>query len=471
MKNTAFSILTRSLLFSIIFAVVGLLGLSLYVAQQSYMIGDSIYPNVYINGVPFGNADKKEVDTYFNALNKELNNISVVLTYDEEKVATFSASMLNLHYDVDTPKTQALQIGRSENKPSRIYQKIVTILNLSQFHFNYTPDYDNAMVIEKLELLKESYEKPPTDALFEVQNGRVIAFKEEADGIALQTEKAELELERQLSTIKIPLKENGEIVNVNVEKTISKPKTTLSQVNDFGIVERIGTATSDYTGSIPGRVHNVALGTSKFNGVLIPKGEVFSFNKTVGDISSATGYQPAYIIKQGATVLGDGGGICQVSTTLFRAALDAGLPIIERTAHAYRVHYYENDRKPGFDATVFSPTVDLKFKNDTEGSILIQTSIDKTTRIVTFTLYGKRDGRIRTISDATIWDVVAAPESRYQDDPTLPTGTKKQIDWAAPGTKAKFHYRVEKDGEVIQDRDFVSVFRPWQAVFLVGTGG
>jgi vancomycin resistance protein YoaR len=79
----------------------------------------------------------------------------------------------------------------------------------------------------------------------------------------------------------------------------------------------------------------------------------------------------------GKTVLGDGGGICQVSTTLFRAALNSGLPISEYHAHAYRVGYYENDAKPGLDATVFGPTVDFKFINNTPASILIQTIVDK----------------------------------------------------------------------------------------------
>ena len=100
--------------------------------------------------------------------------------------------------------------------------------------------------------------------------------------------------------------------------------------------------------------------------MLIPPGGTISYNEIVGDISAATGYQPAYIIKDGRTILGDGGGVCQVSTTLFRAGLSAGLPILERHPHAYRVHYYEEGGyKPGLDATVFAPGVDLKMKNDT----------------------------------------------------------------------------------------------------------
>jgi vancomycin resistance protein YoaR len=256
---------------------------------------------------------------------------------------------------------------------------------------------------------------------------------------------------------------------VDVAYEIIKPEFTLSTANDFGIIEKIGQGQSDYSGSISERIHNIILASSKFHGILIPKDEIFSFNKTVGDISALTGYKPAYIIKNGRTVLGDGGGVCQVSTTLFRAAINTGLPIIERVSHAYRVHYYENDGKPGFDATVFNPSADLKFKNDTSAYILIQTEIDKTNNILTFMLYGKKDNRIAQISDAKVWDVLPPPEPLYQDDPTLKKGITKQIDWSSWGAKAIFHYKVEKEGKTIADQDFFSQYRPWQAVFLVGT--
>ena len=128
-------------------------------------------------------------------------------------------------------------------------------------------------------------------------------------------------------------------------------KNTL--VNDLGVKELVGSGYSTYSGSIENRVFNVSHGASKINGVLIPPGETFSFNKTVGDITAATGFKQAYVIKSGRTVLDDGGGICQVSTTLFRAALNAGLPIVNRTAHAYRVGYYEQGFPPGIDATIY----------------------------------------------------------------------------------------------------------------------
>ena len=168
--------------------------------------------------------------------------------------------------------------------------------------------------------------------------------------------------------------------------------------------------------------------------------------------------------------MGDGGGVCQVSTTLFRAALNAGLPIVERTAHAYRVGYYENDSKPGFDATVFSPYVDLKIRNDTPASILIQTEIDKENNLLYFRFFGKKDTRRIEISPVTVYDVVSPLPEMRQDDPTLKKGVVKQVDFPAWGAKAIFSYKVTRGGgEVSFEKKFLSVYRPWAAVYLVGT--
>jgi vancomycin resistance protein YoaR len=240
--------------------------------------------------------------------------------------------------------------------------------------------------------------------------------------------------------------------------------------NSFGVNEQIGRGYSIFSGSIPGRIHNVALAASRFNGVLIAPNEIFSFNKTLGDVSAATGYQSAYIIKEGRTVLGDGGGVCQVSTTLFRAALDAGLPVIERHAHAYRVHYYEEGGyKAGLDATVFDPSADFVIKNNTPAYILIQTKTDTDNLTLEFLLYGKYDGRKSQISNHIVYGITPPPPDVYQDDPTLNAGVVKQVDWAAWGAKASFDYKVTRGVEILENTSFYSNYRPWQAVYLKGT--
>jgi vancomycin resistance protein YoaR len=196
---------------------------------------------------------------------------------------------------------------------------------------------------------------------------------------------------------------------------------------------------------------------------------VFSFNETVGEISAITGYKQAFIIKEGQTILGDGGGVCQTSSTLFRAVLAAGLPILERTAHAYRVSYYEQNYPVGFDATIFQPAPDFKFKNDTPRYVLIQMEFDEKKKYLAFSIYGTSDGRRAETSKPRIWDVVPPPPDLYIDDPTLLVGQIKQTEHAAKGAKVAFDWKVTRGEEVLVERTFYSSYRPWQAVYLRGT--
>lgn len=423
-----------------------------------------IYPNVYIDNINFSGKSKNEVINYFNKKSSELKSIKFYFLIEDQIIATFSAQQLDLKYDVETAWYQAYNIGRSNLYLSSLYQKILSFLGLKKFNFISTIQFKDDLIKNYLYSFKEQYDKPAKNALFEFKDGKVINFKKEEYGREINIDKIISDFESKLNSIK----NKPENKIIKILPIVLKPEITLSSINNFGIEELIAVGKSDFTHSIPSRIHNIKLASSKFHGVLIPPNKVFSFNETVGEISSLTGYQPAYIIKEGKTVLGDGGGVCQVSTTLFRAALNAGLPIIERNSHAYRVSYYENDMGPGFDATVFAPSVDLKIKNDTPAYILIQTSIDEVNNLLYFYLYGKKDNRKIEISKPTVWDVIPPPAPRYQEDPTLKKGVIKQIDFSSWGAKSVFKYKVYKDDKLIIDKDFYSYYRPWQAVYLVG---
>jgi vancomycin resistance protein YoaR len=297
--------------------------------------------------------------------------------------------------------------------------------------------------------------------------GRVSQFQPALDGIKLDNEN----LKTQLLTSLVHLENSDDkTLSFDIPVIRTPPEVTTDKTNNLGIKELIGRGTSTYYHSIPSRIHNIALAASRINGILVKPGEIFSFNDALGDVSEFTGYQQAYVISEGKTILGDGGGVCQVSTTLFRAILNAGLPVIERQAHAYRVGYYEQDSPPGLDATVYSPSPDLKFKNDTPAYILIQAKATPKNYSLVFELYGTADGRVATISKPLVTDVVAPPEDLYQDDPTLPAGTIKQIDFKAWGAKVTFYYTVKRGGQEIYSKKFISNYRPWQAVYLRGTG-
>lgn len=331
---------------------------------------------------------------------------------------------------------------------------------------SFTNGFDQDKIASWSANLATTINRPPENAAFQFSGGQVTEFRPAKDGQALDQAKTVDLIAQNLKK----LEEGEKAINLSLPIAVTPPVVKTADVNNLGIKELVGQGVSYFQGSIANRIHNIQLASSRLNGLLIPPGETFSFNQKLGDVSQSTGYKEAYIIKEGRTILGDGGGVCQTSTTLFRAALNAGLPIVERLAHAYRVGYYEQNFPPGLDATVFDPTADLKIKNDTPGHLLLQTTVDLKKQKLTYEFYGTADGRQATISKSRIWDQTTPPPDLYQDDPTLPTGVIKQIDWKAWGAKVSFDYRVERNGEILQNRTFYSNYRPWQAIFLKGTG-
>ena len=331
---------------------------------------------------------------------------------------------------------------------------------------SFTNGFDQDKIASWSANLSTVVNRLPENAAFQFMEGRVTEFRPAKDGQTLDQPKTVDLIAQSLKK----LEEGEKEVTVNLPVNITPPSVKTAEVNNLGIKELVGRGVSYFQGSIPNRIHNIQLASSRLNGLLIPPGETFSFNQKLGEVAQSTGYKEAYIIKEGHTILGDGGGVCQTSTTLFRAAMEAGLPIIERKAHAYRVSYYEQHSSPGLDATVFDPTADLKIQNDTPSHLLLQTNVDLKNQKLTYDLYGTSDGRKVTIGKPKIWDQTPPLPDLYQDDPTLPAGTIKQVDWKAPGAKVSFDYHVEHNGEVLQNRTFYSNYRAWQAVFLKGTG-
>jgi vancomycin resistance protein YoaR len=437
--------------------------LTLIVGGFRKYYANRVYPHVSVGGIPFGGKTKEEVATFWAQRNEPFVDAQFEFQF-EQTIATVSGSELELGYDANLSAEQAYVIGRSGKWLSDLYVTFMQkTIDLSPYF-----RWNDTILTDTLTTLSNQINIPMEDALFTFENGKVTAFRPSKEGRKLNVEETRKRINDAFITVASTSQQRIR-VNLAVEKLT--PSTTTGNANNFGIKELIGTGYSEFAGSIPGRIHNVALAASRLNGVLIKPGEELSFNKTIGDISAATGYQSAYIIKEGRTVLGDGGGVCQVSSTLFRAALNAGLPIVERHAHAYRVHYYEDGGfKAGLDATVFSPSVDLRIKNDTPNHILIQTKTDTKNLTLIFELYGTRDGRQAQIINHVVGGFVPAPPALYQDDPTLAPGAIKQVDWAATGAKASFQYKVTRNGETLQDTTFYSNYRPWQAVYLRGVG-
>lgn len=359
----------------------------------------------------------------------------------------------------DTQKLVARQITLRSGNNSYILdpQDLLTTTKFSSVEGKTEIRLDKAE-LEKISLkIAGDINKLPLGQVISVKDGKVQEFRIMQSGVEIDNEKFYNEFKRVFFdnriAMEIPLKE------------IKSSRDG----SEYGIFSLLGKGVSKFTGSTRARIQNLTLAAQRTNGVLVTPGKEYSFNQAMGEISGSTGYAIAYIISQGRTVLGEGGGVCQTSTTLFRAVLNAGLPITSRHPHAYRVGYYEIESPVGFDASVFQPSLDFKFKNDTPGYVLVQSYADLNTSTLTFEIYGTPDGRKVEISQVRLYNVSAPPAPLYQDDPTLVKGIVKQVDFSAWGGVAEFTRKVTRGDEVLFEDIYKSVYQPWRAIFLVGT--
>lgn len=242
---------------------------------------------------------------------------------------------------------------------------------------------------------------------------------------------------------------------------------------ELGITEMVSEGTSYYTGSTRARIENIILAASRFDGLIIGPGETFSFNEHVGDITPEEGYVSGKIIYGGRTIDGVGGGVCQVSTTAFRAAFDAGFPFIERHAHGYRVGYYErgDPEGVGMDAAIYTPDLDLRFINDTPYHLLIETSVFPATNSVQFRFYSTNPGRQVIKEGPVIRDVTSPLPTRYEVNTDLTPGQELYVDWAAEGAYVEVTRRILDANGVETRRDTIrSQYQPWGAIVQVAAG-
>ena len=242
---------------------------------------------------------------------------------------------------------------------------------------------------------------------------------------------------------------------------------------ELGITELIWEETSYFYGSSAERIQNITAAAASYHGILVGPGETFSMGQYLSDVSLENGFAEALIIYGGRTIKGVGGGVCQVSTTLFRTVFNAGFPIVERTPHAYRVSYYEqtasgavDTRLAGLDATVYFPLVDFKFTNDSPYWILMETYMGSGS--LTWKFYSTKDGRSVTWETSGPTNVTPAPSPTFEENPELGKNEMKQVDWAANGADVNVTRTVWKDGVVYFQDTVTTHYEPWQAICQYG---
>lgn len=249
------------------------------------------------------------------------------------------------------------------------------------------------------------------------------------------------------------------------------PPVTEANLAALGITSQVGVGVSSFARSEQYRITNIRAGARRMNGVLIPPGGSFSFNENLGEVNAENGFVEGLAIVDNRTQKEWGGGLCQVSTTVFRAAFFGGLPIGERHEHAFRIGWYEElGEPPGLDAAIFTPYNDMRFTNDSGGWLLLESYVDLERQRLTMVLYGTPSDRSVSYDHRVIERTPAPTKPMYVDDPAHPRGYFRKSDTARGGIKVEVYRTVTQGGQVIRQDTFPTEFKPWPDIFVRGTG-
>jgi vancomycin resistance protein YoaR len=443
------------------------------------------------------------------AVNYPPQNAEIRITPDGIVEVTLSQRGRRLHIDSIKPQIEAAIFGNGPQNITAITQQILPAIDMADLNrvqeqarallgqplaFNVsTPDGLETWQLEPHQLAPlltvteqvNSSGKPQVDLAFDAEQLRPyveqmaeainrdpvsaeIYFDTETNRLAVSSPSRagqQLDVEATLAQVEAVVAIGGNKVNLPV--SLIPAQISSDDLDSLGIEALVSEQTSYFAGSSQGRMSNIELAASKFDGVIIPPGQIFSFNEHLGPVTKEEGFDESLIIFGNRTTVGIGGGVCQVSTTVFRAALYGGFELVERWAHGYRVSWYETNSAPGLDATIYTPDVDLKFRNDTDHHLLIHTETNLEDGTVTFKFYGTPTDREVIVSEPIIENISRPPAPVYEADPMLPPGTVKQIDWAKDGMDVTVTRIVKEGDTVLHDDEIVSQYRAWRDVYQV----
>jgi len=392
------------------------------------------------------------------------------------RVRTFSKAPIIVKLTNEVPE---ILLSDFQAQLSEIRKKLDTPIQAISKDFSFTlrlRDHIDLLEFHKKDVIEISLSKEPftqfivndwakkinretaTVSITKDATGRLHFDGKGRNGLTLNIE----ELRRMINTslsggvvkIELPIDEMPFSINASPE------------VQAMGIKDVLSIGHTTYYGSPANRMFNIEVGMRKFNGIVIPPGEVFSFNKNLGPVDGKNGFLKELVIKPEGTIPEFGGGLCQVSTTAYRAALYAGLPIVERTPHSYAVSYYSQVGGHGIDATIYPGVRDLRFKNDTSGSIAMQSYVDGAEAY--FILYGSNDGRTVKMEGPTITNRHSDNSTETIKTTTLPVGKRQQIESAHQGFNALWYRYVTLPGGLTSKEEIASQYRATKNKFLIG---
>lgn len=444
---------------------------------------DKIIKGISIEGIDMSGLTKEEAKSKLEEIYNKKKETEIKIKHKEYE-STISPILLEVNYDIDKAIEEADKIGKSENIFINNYNILFALIsnknievemtlnediakqNIEDMNVNipdgviessYSVDDDELTItkgksgvkINSEEFLKQIKEKlqdiKTTDITIEIPvvntNPEPINIEKIHEEICKEPQDAYFTKEPfavypEVNGINFDLEEAKKILEEEKEAyiiklTITKPKITLDKIGPEAFPEKLATFSTRYDVSDKDRTTNLELASEKINGTVVLSGDVFSYNKTVGARTAGAGYKNAKIYESGKVVDGLGGGICQISSTLYNAVLLANLEIVERRNHQFTTSYIEAGR----DATVVYGSTDFKFKNTRKYPIrLVATAKNG---IATVSVYGIKEETEYTFK-FDVKKVATIPyKTEYIDDNTLPTGTEQVVQKGANGLKTE----------------------------------
>ncbi len=401
-----------------------------------------------------------DYDNFINQLAELINKfnnekISMELKAEAPQIRAFETEQALAKADEIIKNIDSLTFKYEDNSWQAKWSEYALWLALDKKDNAVGLTFDQDLFYKFLEQIEDDVNIPAKNARFEIVEGKVSEFQVSENGIAINRDKTYEKLVDNFFNF------HSTELEIVVEEEL--PEVTSENINDMGVRELIGVGESNFAGSPANRRHNIRVGSNVLHGLLIEPGEEFSLTKTLGHIDASTGYLAELVIKGNKTIPEYGGGLCQVGTTMFRAAINTGLPVTERKPHSYRVSYYE---PAGFDATIYDPSPDVKFINDTGHYVLIQTYING--NILRFEFWGTDDGREVDVTYPTIFNITYPGPTKEIVSEDLEPGQRRCTERAHNGADAVFYRTITTASGDVNEETWSSTYRPWQAVCLVG---
>ena len=436
--------------------IMGFMSYTKYLNLLSLVNTNKIYNNIKINGVDVGGLSKEEaLEELLSVFQTEQENKTITIKgIDTEYVFRFDEFDAKLDF---TPAVEEAYAYARVGSFDQRYKRIVA-LGAVPLEITYEPEYsyDASSVQDKIDLISAIVHVDPKNATIDRKDGKFVITKEspgkELDVLATTDKVKELLVANEEGVV--------DAVFIDVEPKIKE--TDVSQAQSL-----IGTFSTSFSEGENGRNTNIRMAARKINDVVVKPGEEFSTNAAFGPSTTENGYALAPIIKNGKLEDGVGGGMCQVSSTLYVALLYSELEIVERFNHSLKVGYVDY----GFDATLAGDYIDLRFKNGLELPVFLEcTAVDG---LLVVNIYGKETrspGRTLSFRNELL-EAIEPSEEDITEDSTLPRDERIVDKEATPGFKYALFKEVYENGVLVDTLQInISKYKPRPAEVRVGTG-